>query len=147
MQQESRHRYSPWNFVGDFSNGIPGWMSFPLAQDVGYDPSIYTKPMNNNRVLVRDVIAEGQPQIRVGLIKPIRFRITPESVIHLRYDLEMGGKRGPAEFTIGTKSGAKYSVPLPAGNGQHAVDIRGSSLRIPASGAEVQILVDRGGHR
>ena len=28
----------PWTFREDFRHGIPGWMSYPLAQDVGYDP-------------------------------------------------------------------------------------------------------------
>ncbi|MES2221077.1 MAG: heparinase II/III family protein [Acidobacteriota bacterium] len=116
-------------------------MSYPLPQDVGYDPSIYTEPINDSHVLVRDVIANGQQTVRVGLVKPIRFRITPESIIHLRYEIEMGGIVGPLEFTVGTESGQTYLAFLPTGNGEHVIDIPGSMLRIPASGADVQVLV------
>lgn len=125
----------------DFSKGIPGWMSFPLAQDVGYDPSIYTEPRNGNYVLVRDVIANGQTKVRGGMLKPIRFRLTPASEIHLQYELDMGGTDGHARFIVGTETGAKYTTPLPAGNGRHTIDIRGSSLRIPSSGADVNLIV------
>ena len=116
-------------------------MSFPLAQDVGYDPSIYTKPMNGNYALVRDVIANGQTRIRVGMLKPMRFRITPDSEIRLQYELDMGGTGGPARFIVGTEAGARYAMPLPAGNGRHTIDVRGSSLRIPSSGADANLLV------
>ena len=138
---KSEVRYSPWNFVEDFSKGIPGWMSFPLAQDVGYDPSIYTELLHERSALARDVIAQGQHKLRVGLVKPLRFRITPGTLIHLKYQIKMSGTPGLAEFTVGTESGRKYSATLPTGDGEHAIGISGSLLRIPASGADVQVLV------
>ncbi|MGH9616134.1 MAG: heparinase II/III domain-containing protein [Acidobacteriaceae bacterium] len=140
-QRQPAISYSRWNFQEDFSRGIPGWMSFPLAQDVGYDPSIYTEPMNARRVLVRDVVAEGQRTIRVGMLKPMHFRITPESMIRLKYEIEMSGNVGPANFIVGTKSGRKFSVSIPSGNGEHKIEIQGSSLRVPAAGANTQIVV------
>lgn len=116
-------------------------MSFPLAQDVGFDPSIYTEVVDTRHVLVRDVIAEGQGKLRVGFIKPISFRVTQSSILHLKYEIKMSGAPGPAEFIVGAESGRTYSRPIPANNGEHAIDISGSMLGIPASGAEVQVLV------
>ena len=116
-------------------------MSFPLAQDVGYDPSIYTDAIDNHHVLVRDVISEGQAKLRVGVIKPISFRVTQSSILHLKYEVRMSGAPGRAEFIVGTESGRNYSTAIPGNNGEHAIDISGSMLRIPASGAEVQVLV------
>lgn len=140
-QQQSIQRYSPWSDAEDFSKGIPGWTSFPLAQDIGYDPSIYTEPKNNPRALVRDIIAGGQDKLRVGVVKPIRFRVTPKSSFHLRYAINMSGAHGPAELILGTESGRKFAAAIPADNGDHAVDISGAQLQVPASGADVQVLV------
>ncbi len=140
ITRDSPSRYSRWSFVEDFNTGIPAWMSYPLPQDVGYDPSIYTEPINDRHVLVRDVIANGQQTVRVGLVKPIRFRITPESIIHLKYEIEMGGTVEPVEFTVGTESGQKYSAVLPTENGKYGIDIPGFLLHIPASGEDVQVL-------
>src|SRR5690348_716935 len=80
-----------WNFREDFSKGIPGWMSFPLAQDVGYDPSIYTAQRSGTSVLVRDVVADGQRELRVGIVRPLKFRATASSVIQLGYNVEATG--------------------------------------------------------
>lgn len=130
-----------WHFSEDFSRGIPAWMSFPLAQDVGYDPSIYTEAVDGRRVLIRDVIADGQTSLRIGLLKPLRFRIGPATVIRLRYAIKMDGNPGPAELIVGARSGRKYSAALPAANGGHEVEIRGSSLGIAASGDDAALLV------
>lgn len=140
-QQEPKIRYAPWSFVEDFSHGIPGWMSFPLAQDIGYDPSIYTSSIDGKYALVRDVVAEGQSGLRVGLAQPMSFRITPDSVIRLRYQIDMSGKTGPGELVVGTKSGRKYSASLPTEKGEHQIEIRGSLLRVPSSGDDVEIVV------
>jgi hypothetical protein len=140
-QQESKIRYAPWSFVEDFNHGIPGWMSFPLAQDIGYDPSIYTSSLDGKYALVRDVIAEGQSGLRVGLLQPMSFRITPGSVIRLRYQIDMSGKTGPGELVLGTKSGKKYSASLSVEKGEHQIEIRGSLLGVPSSGNDVEIVV------
>ena len=138
---QQKLQYSPWSFVEDFNTGIPGWMSYPLPQDIGYDPSIYTALIGGAHVLVRDVIAEGQRKVSVGLIQPITFRITPDSVIRLKYQIEMSGKDGFGKLVIGAQSGRKYSVPISAANGEHEIQIRASSLRVPPSGEDVVLVV------
>lgn len=132
---------APWHFSEDFSRGIPAWMSFPLAQDIGYDPSIYTATVGGRRVLIRDVIANGQTSLRIGMVKPLRFRIGPATVIRLQYAIKMDGNPGPAELTVGTRSGRKYSAALPASDGAHEIEVRGSSLGIAASGDDAALLV------
>ena len=55
-----------WTFREDFSHGIPRWISFPLPQDVGYDPSLYTTVtvIGHSPVLVRDVTANRAASAR-----------------------------------------------------------------------------------
>lgn len=137
----AQNKLSPWHFVDDFSAGIPAWTSYPLAQDVGYDPSLYTAPGDGHRVLVRDMIADGQRHLRVGILKPLHFRITPATTIRLHYEIQMAGRPGPAELTVATKSGHKYSALLPAGNGAHTVELRGTSMGVPSQGADAAVVV------
>lgn len=139
-QQKVSVRYSPWSLVEDFNHGIPGWMSFPLAQDIGYDPSIYTTSIDGKFALVRDVITEGQKTVRVGMLQPVRFRITPASLIHLEYKVEMGGAIEHGTITVGTESGRKYSILMPTCPGEHTIDIRGSALHVPSVGDDAKLI-------
>ena len=116
-------------------------MSFPLAQDIGYDPSIYTSLIDGKYALVRDVVAEGQTTVRAGLLQPVSFRIMPESAVRVKYRIEMSGKTTPGELVVSTPSGIKYSASLPTENGDHSIDVRGSLLRIPPSGEDVELIV------
>jgi hypothetical protein len=63
--------FEQWSMQDNFADGIPSWQSYPLAQDIGYDPSIYTTSSSGRSVLVRDVVNEGQQTQSVGLIRPI----------------------------------------------------------------------------
>lgn len=134
-------RLASWNFREDFSQGIPGWMSFPLAQDVGYDPSIYTARRAGDSVLVRDVIAQGEQQLRVGLLRPLSFHATAASVFRLTYSLEAGSSIAKAGFTVSSVSGRRYTATLPSGNGRQVVQIDGRTLGVSAAGDDIEVIV------
>jgi hypothetical protein len=57
---EAGTAYTRWHIEDKFDNGIPSWQSYPLAQDIGYDPSLYTTTIGGSAVLRRDVISQGQ---------------------------------------------------------------------------------------
>src|SRR5580698_7297254 len=76
-------RYVRWRMSEEFDNGIPSWQSYPLAQDIGYDPSIYTARIGGQSVLRRDVINDGQSVQVVGLIRPLSFLLTSASRLSL----------------------------------------------------------------
>jgi len=131
---------SVWKFREDFSKGIPGWMSFPLAQDVGYDPSIYTARRAGTPVLVRDVIGDGQRELRVGMIRPLKFRATAGSAIRLAYNSETTGAVRMT-LTLGSVSGRRYTTVLPPTEARRSFQVSGKKLGIPASGDEIEVIV------
>ncbi|MGH9434641.1 MAG: hypothetical protein ACRD06_01430, partial [Terriglobia bacterium] len=132
--------FAPWTFDADFGNGIPGWLSFPLAQDEGFDPSLYTSH-DGAPALVRDVVARGQKILRVGLLKPLRFHATPSSVVTLSYALDVGGPVLSARVILAGPNGQTYSFPIPAGGGTHAVRITGGQFGLPGNGVTVDAMV------
>src|SRR5579883_1727182 len=117
---------APWHFQTDFRAGLPAWMSFPLAQDVGYDPTIYTTALSPQPMLVRDVEAHGEKRLRVGVIRPLRLEACGAASLSL---------------VLGAEDGARYAASLPATPGWHEATILGSRLHLPASGARIQALV------
>jgi len=133
--------YANWAFREDFSHGIPGWMSYPLSQDVGYDPSIYTSKLGGSSVLVRDVTAHGQRSLRVGLIRELRFRATSSSSFQIDYDLAMCGRIARAQFSLGATDGRRFTHLLPLQTGPHQVVLKGKQLGIPARGADIEVIV------
>jgi hypothetical protein len=116
-------------------------MSFPLPQDVGYDPSLYTAKRNDSSVLVRDVTARGQRVLRVGMVRPLAFHATPTSVIRIAYVVAMCGEVKAARLILGSVDGHRYTAVLPGGNGAHAARVDGRQLHIPAQGADIQVIV------
>lgn len=133
--------FSSWKFREDFSKGIPGWMSFPLAQDVGYDPSIYTAQRLGAPALVRDVIADGQRQLRVGLVRPLRFRSTAASIFRLTCAVETPGHVAQLRLTLGSVSGKRYTTPLPSRGVPQGVQVTGQKLGLPAGGDDIEVVV------
>src|SRR5579883_3610728 len=131
---------APWHFQTDFRAGLPAWMSFPLAQDVGYDPTIYTTALSPQPMLVRDVEAHGEKRLRVGVIRPLRFVAGTRTVLRLAYRLEACGAAS-LSLGLGAEDGARYAASLPATPGWHEATILGSRLHLPASGARIQALV------
>lgn len=130
-----------WTFQENFRDGIPGWISYPLAQDEGFDPSLYTATSDGSAVLVRGVVARGQKILRVGLLRPLTFRATPASTFELCYRLEMGGRITSARLMLAAANGHNYSVALAANPGLHTITISGQQLGVPAAGIAIQAIV------
>ncbi len=130
-----------WVFQEDFSRGIPGWMSYPLSQDVGFDPSIYTSKIGGSSVLVRDATARGQRSLRVGLVRELRFHATPASFFRFDYDLAMCGRIAGAQISLGASDGRRFTYSLPLQPGPHQEMIKGQQLGVPATGADIEVIV------
>jgi transcriptional antiterminator Rof (Rho-off) len=139
--QQRASAFTRWTFQEDFSQGIPGWMSFPLPQDVGYDPSLYTKRVGGAPVLVRDVTAYGQRVLRVGLVRPLSFHVAPSSLFRISYELEMCGKTTDVHLALAGADGRRYGHSLSILPGAHDVQVDGRQLEIPAAGTEVEAIV------
>ncbi len=131
----------PWTFREDFRHGIPGWMSYPLAQDVGYDPTIYTKEIAGVPYLVRNVTAYGQHVLHVGIIRPLDFHAHPTSSFNLTYELKMGGRIESVRILLAATDGDLYSSALPDTPRIHKVDVQGKSFDLPASGADIEAVL------
>src|SRR5688572_4144918 len=67
----------PWDFRADFGRGLFGWMSFPLFQDIGFDPTIITRREGSDVVLFRELRSYGEKRLAVGVIRPISFIARP----------------------------------------------------------------------
>jgi len=163
--------FTPWTFHEDFSHGIPGWVTFPLYQDVGYNPNIYTTQVGGSPVLVRDLTSNGERLLRVGLLRPLRFHVVPSSSFRIVYSFETCGRIIGLHLTLGAMDGRRYnysiipqsgvakdvapdlspaSAALPTMSGQvpggatpgaHEVKVEGRQLQIPVTGADVQVIV------
>lgn len=132
---------APWSFEANFAHGIPGWISYPLAQDEGYDPSLYTAHIGGKPALVRDVTAYGQHVLRVGVLRPVRFHATPSSFILLRYNLQACGPIASVRVILASESGKKYAASLPSGDRENTVRVGGRQFGIPAGGAAIDAVV------
>ncbi len=130
-----------WSFAESFRNGISGWISYPLAQDEGYDPSLYTQNRGGVPALVRDVTAYGQKILRVGLLRPLQFHASPSAVLELRYTLETCGSVTGVRMKLAAASGQEYIAAMPSSPGEHTVQLTGQQFSLPAKGAEVQAVI------
>jgi hypothetical protein len=133
--------FTRWTYQEDFTHGISGWMSYPLAQDVGYDPTLYTQQVGDTRVLVRDVTSYGQRLLRVGVARPIRFHASALSSLRLVYSFEACGKGQSMRLALGTSKGRRVTFSLPAQPGEHDAQVAGRQLELPVAGAEVEVIV------
>jgi hypothetical protein len=131
----------PWRFQEDFHPGISGWTSFPLPQDVGWDPTIYPVTLEGSPALMRNVISRGESSIRVGLLRQLHFLAMSDSAFEVTYGLEMGGTITGAWFTVAGQDGKKYETTLPFEPGEHTVRISGAQLHLPAPGTAMEAVV------
>ncbi len=120
----------PWTFRADWTQGFSGWMSFPLAQDVGYDPSLYTEQEGPHTVLLHTFLSHGQSRPQFGLIRPLKFWTGPEARFEVGYRLKIAGRLSGLTLTLVGTDGRLYSAPLPSGDGEHAVQLRGRDLGV-----------------
>jgi hypothetical protein len=119
---------APWVFRADWTGGYCGWMSFPLAQDVGYDPSLYTEKEGNHTVLVHNFVSHGERRAWFGLIRPLKFSAGPQASFEISYRLQISGTIKGLTLILAAANGHQYSAVLPSGNGEHTVRIRGAQL-------------------
>src|SRR5512136_943210 len=77
-------RSVPWTFRADFRHGFNGWMSYPLPQDIGFDPTLVAE----NGVLIRQVASAGESRVSVGFIRPLHFAAGASTRVRLRYAAE-----------------------------------------------------------
>ena len=133
--------FARWTFREDFSHGISGWVSFPLSQDVGYDPTIYTTQVGGASVLVRNRTSYGERLLRVGMARPLMFHVTPSSTFRIRYDLEACGEIMGVHLTLGAKDGRRYNHSLSFQSGVHDAQVDGRQLEVPAAGVDVEVIV------
>lgn len=139
--QRNEPRRAPWRFQEDFSHGIPAWMSYPMAQDVGYDPSLYIAHVKGRAVLERDVIAQGERRLHVGMLRPLQFSANSATRIRLSYDLEAAGPLERVTLTLGARNGKQYTAQLPVRNGPRQFDITGRQLGLTSADADIYIIV------
>ncbi len=118
-------------------------MSFPLAQDVGYDPSLYTEPQGQRTVLIRHFVSHGESRPQIGFIHPLTFQAVPGLRITLGYRLNLSAVLSNPVLMLVGADGHSYSAALPSGAGEHALEIGGSDLKIAASTA-VEAIILRG---
>lgn len=135
------HSYVRWTWAADFSRGIRGWLTYPLSQDIGYDPTLYTTDISGSRCLVRDVKSYGQHVLRIGLIKPQSFRVTRDSQFKLNYQLKISGSVKAVTLRLAAENGKLYKTSLPHKNGANSLIIQGTTLGVPAAGTDIQAIV------
>jgi hypothetical protein len=142
FSQSGAAHLATWTFREDFSKGIPGWMSFPLSQDVGYDPSIYTAQRSGRAVLVRDVVAQqGERRLLLGMLRPLSFHATIASAFRMEYDLEATGHVATIKLVVSSVSGKQYITELPLQTGRRQVQISGRTLGLASAGDDIEATV------
>ncbi len=127
-RQVENPRMAPWTYRADWSGGFSGWMSYPLAQDVGYDPSLYTIPQGSGTVLFHKLDAHGQKQAWFGFVRPLTFSAGPAASVEMRYRLKAAGEFSNVRLTLVGADGHKYTAALPSANGERSIHITGAEL-------------------
>lgn len=134
----------PWVYQADFRGGFSGWTSYPLVQDIGYDPTLTTQRRGSRFVLQRRIRAHGQRVLRLGLIRPLRFFAGAGSRIDLRYFLRTGGVPAHFSLQLAAASGKLFYKALPVTRGEHVIRISGAQLGLTASSRmQAIVLSDR----
>lgn len=118
-------------------------MSFPLAQDVGYDPSLFTESAAGRTVLLRHVTSHGEKTIWFGFVRPLDFHAGPLSACDIAYQLKAAAVVQNLTLTLAGADGHQYSTPLPSGNGMYQVHVTGAQLGLRRSTA-IQAIVIKG---
>ncbi len=134
----------PWVFRADWTGGYAGWMSFPLAQDIGYDPTIFTEKQGASTVLQHEFLSHGEPRPWFGMVRPLEFSADAQSEITLRYRLDTAGTTmHPLELILNGVDGHHYTAALPAEPGEHTVRLTGAQMHLTAK-TPIQAIILRG---
>ncbi|HZQ44851.1 MAG TPA: heparinase II/III family protein [Acidobacteriaceae bacterium] len=132
---------APWTFRADWSGGFSGWMSFPLAQDIGYDPTLYTVKLGDSAELRHNFVSHGEPAPWFGFIRPLRFTADAHTRLTLRYQLDLTAALAQPEIMLVGVDGHHYAAALVAGNGDHSVTITGAQLHLTTSTPIVAVIL------
>lgn len=132
-----------WTYRADWDGGFSGWMSFPLAQDVGYDPSLYVEKQGDASVLRHNFHSHGEPEPWFGMVRPLAFFADAHSEITLRYRLKLICPMLNAELLLAGADGNRYTAPIPSEAGEHSVTIDGTALHLSGE-TPIQAIVLRG---
>jgi hypothetical protein len=116
-------------------------MSFPLAQDIGYDPTLYTIKLGGAAALRHNFVSHGEPTPWLGLIRPLRFTADESTRVALRYRLDLSSSLAQPELMFVGADGRHYTAPLASGNGEHCVTITGAQLHLTAQRSIVAIIL------
>lgn len=142
----------PWTFTAGFASGYNGWMSYPLSQDIGYDPTLFidaaagANPGTQGRAvaLVRQVVSHGEARLALGVIRPLPFHAGATARLRLVYRLRLQAPLTHWHLLFAARSGRRYTLLLPATPGLHTVDVTGAQLGLPTAGTEIQAVVLEG---
>ena len=129
-------RTVPWTFRADFQHGFTGWMSYPLPQDIGFDPTLSVE----QAVLIRQVASVGQANLSVGFIRPLHFLADSRTRLELRYSANWPSSGATLKLLLAGENGRKYEAALPA-VGVHEITVTGTQLHLPSSGVAVEAIV------
>jgi heparinase II/III-like protein len=129
---------APWTYHADFAKGLAGWMSFPLAQDIGFDPSLFTAQEDGRTVLVRDVEPYARNRVRLGVIRPIDCVFGPSGFVDLEYVLQPAGRATSLDLVLAGKDGHRYVASLSLASGSQRSHVTGAQLGVPAEGAQIE---------
>jgi hypothetical protein len=142
-RQVTHPRLVPWTYCANWGGGFSGWMSYPLAQDVGYDPSLYTVQQGNRAVLFHKLNAYGEKQARLGFVRPLRFWAAPASNVEFQYRLKTAEHFTDGRLILVGVDGHRYTAALPSGDGEQAVRATGAKLGLK-SPAEIEAIILEG---
>lgn len=127
-------------FRADFQHGFNGWMSYPLPQDIGFDPTLIVEQRARRAVLVRQVASLGEARLSTGFIRPLRFTASAATRVRLRYAATWPAADVSFRLILAAEDGRRYETALPAA-GPNEVTVTGDELRLPRGAATIEAIV------
>jgi len=140
LKSENLKNLKEFVYKEDFeSNELNGWASYPLWQDMAYDPNLRPGkivPGEENLSLYQRVTPYSNVDNYAGAQKKLSFILTPTSSLKLRYYLKTHLK--PEYLKVRLAAGEKgildYVVSLPATNTWVTLSLSGSDFFSQISG-------------
>ena len=114
----------PWTFRSDFQHGLTGWSSYPLPQDLGFDPTLSVEKSAAGWELIREVVSAGQKRLRIGVVRPIRFIARPQMRITVSYRSTALHLR----LILAGKDGRRFEARIPSGNLSQEFTVEGKQF-------------------
>jgi hypothetical protein len=130
----------PWSYRADFHHGFTGWMSYPLPQDIGFDPTLSVEPLAGEPVLIREVVSVGERSLSVGCVRPLHFLANASTKLQLRYAAVWPSASASLKLRLAGVNGVLYETSLPAA-GSHEITVTGAELHLPSTAVEIEAIV------